>query len=178
MEHAHTITQPPGRRAARLGIAITLMTATCTALAVDGCLVLLCLAAPDWRKVVQCVPPVQQALRDLARGRPFPECKTGGAGNQAAAAWANAPDNCPPQYTRAIEGESTTTYACDYTGVVTVTVEGTVFTRTWWNMGGDSVTEYTSTAKTVLKSWDTRFDDEYAVWFSAQPKTVPVDLNP
>src|SRR5678809_1218397 len=46
--------------------------------AADGCLVLLCLAAPNWRAIAQCVPPVQSVLRDLARGRPFPSCSMSG----------------------------------------------------------------------------------------------------
>jgi len=49
--------------------------------AVDGCLVLLCLAAPSWRAIPQCVPPITDVLRDLARGRPFPTCAMGSAGN-------------------------------------------------------------------------------------------------
>ncbi|RZA15171.1 MAG: hypothetical protein EOP02_25220, partial [Proteobacteria bacterium] len=35
----------------------------------DGCVVLLCLAAPSWRAIPQCVPPIRQLFRDLARGR-------------------------------------------------------------------------------------------------------------
>ena len=31
--------------------------------AVDGCLVLLCFAAPSWRSIPQCVPPIKQVLR-------------------------------------------------------------------------------------------------------------------
>jgi hypothetical protein len=33
--------------------------------AVDGCLVLLCFAAPNWKSVPQCVPPIRKVLRDL-----------------------------------------------------------------------------------------------------------------
>ncbi len=44
----------------------------------DGCTVLLCLAG-NWRQIGQCVPPVQQALRDLARGRAWPTCDMGGS---------------------------------------------------------------------------------------------------
>src|SRR5881396_2757238 len=73
--------------------------------AVDGCLVLLCFAAPSWRSIPQCVPPINQVLRDLARGRPFPTCAMAGAGNSANNAWASAPSYCPPQYTRVVEGE-------------------------------------------------------------------------
>src|SRR5262245_11958656 len=88
------------------------------------------------------------------------------------------PWQLPPAVHPRRRGESGTTYTCDYAGGVTVTIEGTVFTRTWWSMGGDSVTEYTPTARTALKTWDTRFDDDYAVWFSAQAPLAPLDLNP
>src|SRR4051812_12934398 len=76
---------------------------TMSANAVDGCLVLLCLAAPSWSSIAQCVDPVRQVLRDLARGRPFPSCAMAGAGNTAQQQWASPPDFCPPQYTITIE---------------------------------------------------------------------------
>ena len=98
--------------------------------AVDGCLVLLCFAAPSWRSVPQCVPPIKQVLRDLARGKSFPTCGMAGGGNSATHAWASAPGYCPPQYTRVFEGESGTIYTCDYAGAVTVNINGAPFTRT------------------------------------------------
>ena len=100
--------------------------------AVDGCLVLLCLAAPSWRSIPQCVPPVRQVFRDLARGKPFPSCAMAGAGNSARHGWAYAPGNCPPQYTRVFDGESAPIYSCDYAGAVSVTIDGALFARTWW----------------------------------------------
>jgi hypothetical protein len=142
--------------------------------AVDGCLVLLCFAAPNWRAIPQCVPPIRQVLRDLARGKAFPTCAMAGAGNSASHAWANAPGYCPPQYTRLFEGESGPIYSCDYSGAISVSINGTPFARTWWNMGGDSVTEFTPGAKTQLGTWDTRFDDDYAAWLAALPPPAPV----
>jgi len=137
--------------------------------AVDGCQVLLCFAAPSWRAVSQCVPPITQVLRDLARGRAFPTCSMTGAGNSASHAWANAPEFCPPQYTRFVDGENGRIYSCDYTGAVFVSINGTPFTRTWWTMNGDTVTEFSTTAKAQLGTWDTRFDDDYAAWRAIQP---------
>jgi hypothetical protein len=137
--------------------------------AVDGCLVLLCFAAPSWRSIPQCVPPVKQVLRDLARGKPFPVCGMAGAGNSASHAWASAPSYCPPQYTRVFEGEGGPIYTCDYAGAVSVTVNGTPFARTWWSMSGETVTEFSPAAKTQLGNWDTRFDDDYAARLAALP---------
>jgi hypothetical protein len=146
--------------------------------AVDGCLVLLCFAASSWRAIPQCVPPIRQVLRDLARGRGFPTCGMAGAGNSAQHAWARAPGNCPPQYTRVHETEGGPIYTCDYAGAVSVSVEGKPFARTWWNMGGDTVTELSPAAKAQLGSWDTRFDDEHAAWLSALPPPPAANLWP
>lgn len=137
--------------------------------AVDGCTVLLCLAAPSWRSIEQCVPPVRQLLRELARGKPFPSCSMSGAGDSATHAWAAAPDFCPPQYTRMYDGPNGPVYTCDYTGAISVSVDGRPFARTWWSMDGDSVTEFSPTAKVQLGSWDKRFDDEFAAWLAMRP---------
>jgi len=149
-----------------------------SARAVDGCLVLLCFAAPSWRAIPQCVPPIRWVLRDLARGRGFPTCGMAGAGNSAQHAWASAPSNCPPQYTRVHETEAGPIYTCDYAGAVSVSVEGKPFARTWWNMGGDRVTEFSHAAKAQLGSWDTRFDDEHAAWLAALPPPPAPNLWP
>ncbi len=141
--------------------------------AVDGCLVLLCFAAPNWRSIPQCVAPIRQVLRDLARGKPFPTCGIAGAGNSASHAWASAPGYCPPQYTRVFDGESGPVYSCDYTGAVSVSINGAPFARTWWTMAGDSVTEFSPAAKAQLGTWDTRFDDDYAAWLAALPPPAP-----
>jgi hypothetical protein len=161
--------------AAGLWLAALIALVPTPARAVDGCLVLLCLAAPSWRLIPQCVPPVPQLFRDLARGKPFPTCSMAGAGNTANHAWSNAPAFCPPQYTRVIDGESAPIYQCDYTGAISVSINGAPFSRTWWSFGGDSVTEFSPAAKTQLGTWDTRFDDDYAKWLAALPPP-PADL--
>ena len=138
--------------------------------AADGCMVLLCLAAPSWSNVVQCVDPVRQTLNDVARGRPFPSCSTAGSGSNIANEWASAPSLCPPQYTHATELESSTVFTCDYDAVVSVTVDSAPWSRTWWRMaGGATVTEFSSVAKAQLGTWDTQFDDDYARWFASIP---------
>jgi hypothetical protein len=138
--------------------------------AVDGCLVLLCLAAPSWSSVLQCVAPVQQMLDDLAHGRPFPTCSMSGAGNQGSQRWSNPPGFCPPQYTHADPLESGTRYTCDYDGAVEVDIDGALWSRTWWRIAGGTVTEFSAAAKAQLGSWDPRFDDDYAAWLALQPQ--------
>lgn len=149
-------------------LALSLLAST-AAHAADGCLVLLCFAAPSWRSIPECVPPIRQVFRDLARGKAFPSCDMAGAGNSATHAWAAAPAFCPPQYTQVLDGEGGPFYLCDYIGAVTVLINGALFTRTWWSMAGDTVTEYSAEAKAQLGTWDTRFDDDYAAWLAQQP---------
>lgn len=143
--------------------------------AVDGCLVLLCFAAPSWQAIPQCVPAIRQVLLDLALGRAFPTCAMAGAGNAASHAWASAPGNCPPQYTRSYEVESSTNYTCDFQGAVSVSVQGVPFARTWWSMSGNTVTEFSPAAKARFVTWDTRFDDDLAAWQATLPRLAPSD---
>jgi hypothetical protein len=141
--------------------------------AADGCLMLLCLAAPSWQNVAQCADPVREVLRDLARGRPFPTCPMAGNGNIAENQWTNPPYFCPPQYTHSFEAPDNTVYDCDYVGAVTVSVNGSVWSRTWWSTSGrEAVTEFTPVAKAQLGSWNTRFDDDYAAWLASLPPIV------
>lgn len=70
------------RRRRRLGVVLfsVAMAVAGTANAVDGCEVLLCLAAPNgWKTVSQCVPPMEQLLKSLALGHSFPSCSMAGA---------------------------------------------------------------------------------------------------
>jgi hypothetical protein len=136
----------------------------------DGCKVLLCLAG-NWRDISQCVPPVRKALRDVARGRGWPSCGMSGSGNGASHTWANAPSNCPPQYTVTVDAESGTRQVCTYSGVVRVNVNGRPWSTVWWNREGeDTVTEYSAEAKRQLGAHaDTKFDDDYAAWLASVP---------
>jgi hypothetical protein len=135
--------------------------------AADSCLILLCFAAPSWRAIPQCVAPVRQVLRDLARGRAFPTCTMSSGDSAGSHTWASAPNFCPPQYTRSADGESQTLYSCDFDGAVSVTVNGVPFSRTWWSFSGVTVTEFSADAKRQLGTWDTRFDDDFAAWMLA-----------
>ena len=78
------------------------------------------------------------------------------------------------EHTRVFDGESGPIYSCDYTGAVSVSINGAPFSRTWWSFGGDSVTEFSPAAKTQLGTWDTKFDDDYAAWFASLPPPAPV----
>ncbi len=172
---ADALLRPSGHNKGVAAFAGTiLLFAPLTSHSVDGCIVLLCLAAPSWRSIEQCVPPVRQVLRDLALGRPFPTCAMSGVGNTASHSWSQAPDFCPPQYTRAHDRPSGTFYTCDYDGAISVFVAGALFSRTWWSIGGDAVTDFSAAAKQQLGSWDQRFDAEFAAWrASHSDSTLP-----
>ena len=157
------------RYAVMLLIFAALFAGTTSARAADGCKVLLCFAAPSWRSIPQCVPPIQEVLHDIARGKPFPVCAMSEPANSASHQWSSAPTYCPPQYTRVVDGESGPIYSCDYSGAVAVNIEGVLWARTWWSFSGDTATEFTPAAKMQLGTWDTRFDDDYAAWLAAQP---------
>lgn len=152
-----------------LALLVVLAGFTAPARAVDGCKVLLCFAAPSWRDIPECVPPIRQVLHDLARGKPFPTCAMSGPANSASHQWSSAPAYCPPQYTRVVDGENGPIYSCDYIGAFAVRIDGSLWARTWWNFGGDTVTEFAPAAKTQLGTWNTRFDDDYANWLASQP---------
>ena len=176
-EQAHHRRSPrPGMRAWGLGlIAVTLgFGQVPQAHALDGCLVLLCLAAPSWRAIPQCVPPIRQLLRDLAKGRGFPVCTMAGVGNSARNGNSQAPGNCPPQYTVTVETDYGPQPSCSFSQVIDVTVNNQPFVRVWWEPGGESVTEYLKEAKSQLGQWNTRFDQDFSAWQAAQPPNDPM----
>lgn len=96
-----------------------------------------------------------------------------GVGNSASHQVAQAPTYCPLQYTRHFDVESTRVYTCDFSGAISVSVDGAPWARLWWNPTGDTVMEYTQAAKSRLGSWDSRFDDDYAAWLASLPPPPP-----
>lgn len=100
-----------------------------------------------------------------------------GAGNSGTHQWASAPGNCPAQYTYATELESGVAYGCGYSGVVSIQIDGVPWSRTWWSMGARTVTDFSPVAKARMGTWNTKYDDDYAVWSAAQvaPVVQPFD---
>ena len=64
-------------------------------------------------------------------------------------------------------------YSCDYTGAVTVNIEGELWARTWWSTAGDTVTDFTPSAKASFGTWDSQFDNDYAAWLASLPPPAP-----
>lgn len=148
-------------------LAAALWLAPQPARAVDGCVVLLCIAGP-WQSIPECVPDVRAALRDVARGRPWPTCRMSDSGSRASVGWAHAPGNCPPQYVIQEWGPEGPVQRCRYSGVIDIVNDSQPWGRLWWTAGGeDSVTEYLPYAKSQLGTWiDPRFDDDLATWLA------------
>jgi hypothetical protein len=162
--------------------------------------VLLCLAG-NWRSISQCVPPVRKALRDLALGRAFPVCgfaslptlpalssftsntphtdaaHTSTSTTTTTLRWAQD-GFCPVQYRTAVETESgSAQFLCEFTGAIEVTINGQLWNRTWWNLSGDTVTEWSAAARATLpaSSTDDRFQRDFERWQQSQPPTAPAD---
>jgi hypothetical protein len=148
-------------------LAATLIGAAAPAGAVDGCKVLLCLAGP-WQSIPACVSEVEQLFQDLLNGDAFPSCSfasgaaytpslskepsasTASAANSWLGQWASAPDpSCPSKYVSSFSPFGRTVYGCQYRGLIAVHLNGQVWSRTYWNLGGGSVTELLSYAQSV-----------------------------
>ncbi len=161
----------PATIAAMLAVA-TLLTAT-SAHAVDGCKVLLCLAG-NWSNLSQCRPDVEQALRDVARGRGWPTCAMGGT-SSANLQWANQA-NCPPFYST-YDPDTGSWSGCQYDGMVSVRVDGAPWSDLFWSSSGERTsTRYYDQARTALgTSMDPTYDRDAAAYVPlpapAQPDT-------
>ena len=145
---------------ALIAVCLAILTAVATpARAVDGCKVLLCLAGP-WQAIPACVSEVEQLFQDLWSGAPFPSCDfargvvfapgvpgaasvgTASADNMWLAQWQTAPDPyCPRQYVTSVSARGRTIYGCGYARAVRLYVDGEPWSVTYWNLGGDAVTE-------------------------------------
>ena len=140
-------------------VAAILIGAATPARAVDGCKVLLCLAGP-WQQIPACASEVEQLFRDLAKGDPFPSCRLAAGASfsldlpdapmsapaSAANTWlaqpATQPDpSCPSRYVTSFPAKDRTVYGCRYIGMIAVHVGGQLWSKTYWNAAGGSVTE-------------------------------------
>jgi len=163
-------------------VALVIGAASPAARAVDGCLVLLCLAG-NWSAIAQCVPPVEQLFADLALGDPFPTCAFASAANlpaggePAVTAAMAAPgtsgpttsvlqalteQNCPVQY--AVDWGGQFVSCSSYVGLISVTVNGVPWSQTLWSPGGAAVTCYSSSAETALGISNTACDQALAAY--------------
>jgi hypothetical protein len=138
--------------------------------AADGCTVLLCLAG-NWKNIAECRPPVEEMMREVARGRHFPGCDS--SGNSQAGNTYLEPALCPIQYRRVVGQDENLQplYGCPFANVVNVAVEGVPWSRTYWS-GSDSVTEWLPAARAAFAQnptdIDERFNNDYAAWAIAE----------
>lgn len=133
----------------------------------DGCTVLLCLAG-NWRQIGQCVPPVQQAFRDLARGRAWPTCDMGGSpysSGTGASSRSLSVRECPGPYLyETFYDGSFVGYECSLQGVIEVQINSQLWSQTYWDASGTSITNYLSPAQAQLVEYDRAFEEANAAW--------------
>lgn len=125
-----------------------------------GCQVLLCLADPRGPETEsECKPPIKKLWKALAHGDAFPSCDfstglsdipddaknllpasalTAGQGTGASNIWAGS--NYCPENLLYWSGIDQSELACRATGAINVTIDGALYTRVWWNMGGGATT--------------------------------------
>jgi len=163
-------------------VALVMAAVAPAAHAVDGCVVLLCLAG-NWSAIGQCVPPVEQLFADLALGHPFPTCAfasapslpaasappvtaaipaSGTGGLTSAVLEGITQQNCPVQYAIVFDGQFVS--CSGYLGLIRVTVNGLPWSQTLWSPGGASVTCYSSAAETALGISNTPCDQALAAY--------------
>lgn len=157
--------------AAALALGSVLLPARCVWADSWGCQVLLCLADPRGpEKEAQCVPPIEKLWTALRHGNPFPSCDFSssandlpqqvlaaipegvidnfGRGTGASNTWASG-GYCAPGMLY-WGGAEKSELMCRATGAINVTVDGSLFTRVWWGMGGGSITEYYGNGSTAV----------------------------
>jgi hypothetical protein len=77
--------------------------------------------------------------------------------------WAWAPGNCPQQYTIELATETGLSYACRYSGVISVWINGRLWSQTWWDAAGDTSTDYSPEARArLVDAIDSKFDNDRA----------------
>ena len=154
----------PQRAAFALLLTAFLLGTATPARAADGCLVLLCLAAPSWSSIAQCVDPVRRSVHDLAHGRPFPAatCRARQQADQPVVERAGLLPAAVHDRDRARERHGLPVR-------VRRRRRGRGRTASLWAAHlverpaalGHRVQP---AAKASLGTWDTRFDDDYAAW--------------
>jgi len=143
------------------------------AFAADGCKVLLCLAG-NWSSIAQCRPDVEEAIRDVARGRGWPSCSMAGAGNAANLAWSDE-SVCPAFYS-IYDADTGAWKSCAYAAVIHVSVNGAHWLDLYWQPGSATTsTRYFAPARAALAALDPRYDLDAASWVPplVAPPTPP-----
>lgn len=127
-----------------------------------GCKVLVCLSDPRGPETeTACVPPIERLWSALRHGDPFPSCDFNSshtdlppdlrnvlpqtvvnAGQGAGASNTSASGGyCRLDLLHWV-GRERDTLGCGASGAINVMVNGTLFTRVWWGVGGHTITEY------------------------------------
>jgi hypothetical protein len=184
---ATSIVAHPLRHARRMRSAIVFAAIAATflpsrfALADDwGCQVLLCLANPGGpEQYSACVPPIEKLWTALRHGDPFPTCDFNSslsdlspsilsaipASSLANLGSGSGAANVPASSSYCREdllhwgGPEQSELLCSASGAIDVTIDGTLFTRVWWD----------------APSQDSTITEYYGTPMAGIPATVPYD---
>lgn len=126
-----------------------------------GCQVLLCLANPGGpEQYSECVPPIERLWSALRHGDPFPTCDFGSGGTEGINAGTSASNTFAGSgYCREDMlnwgGPEDSELLCGASGAINVAINGQLYTRVWWGVGGDAgtgstVTEYYGAGSTQV----------------------------
>ncbi|WP_144155279.1 hypothetical protein [Paraburkholderia sp. BCC1885] len=104
-----------------------------------GCQVLLCLANPGGpEQYSECVPPIERLWSALRHGDAFPTCDFGTGGSQGTSAsntFASA-GYCREDLLH-WGGPEDSELLCGAAGAINVEINGQLYTRVWWDAGGN-----------------------------------------
>ncbi|MGF6479569.1 hypothetical protein [Paraburkholderia sp. JPY419] len=111
-----------------------------------GCQVMLCLSNPGGpEQYGECVPPIEKLWRALRHGDPFPTCDFGAGGAHGTSATSTfASGGYCREDLLVWGGPEQSELLCRATGAINVTIDGQLYTRVWWDVGGQgpTITEF------------------------------------
>jgi hypothetical protein len=125
-----------------------------------GCQVILCLSNPGGpERYGECFPPIERLWAALRHGDPFPTCDFGAGGSQGTSAvniFASA------GYCREDllywGGPEQSELLCNARGAINVEINGSLYTRVWWDARGAdrTITEFYAAGSTQVSYDATR----------------------
>jgi hypothetical protein len=107
-----------------------------------GCQVLLCLANPGGpEQYSACVPPIEKLWSALRHGDPFPTCDFGVGGSHGTSATDTFASGgyCREDFLY-WGGPEQSELLCRATGAINVDINDQLYTRVWWDVGGQGRT--------------------------------------
>nr|WP_258002325.1 hypothetical protein [Burkholderia sp. WAC0059] len=119
-----------------------------------GCQVILCLSNPGGpEQYAECVPPIEKLWTALRHGDPFPTCDFGTGGSQGTSAVNTfASGGYCREDLLYWGGPEQSELLCNARGAIDVEINGTLYTRVWWDAQGvdRTITEFYGAGSTQV----------------------------